>query len=87
MTAYMHRLTAVVLAALAADANQFALTIGESPADVNTFTLRDEGDYAVASSLVKGSFVSTSTADLSALATSKGTDPAAVARAQAAIYL
>jgi hypothetical protein len=41
MTAYMHSLTAVVLAALVADANQFALTIGESPADVNTFTLRD----------------------------------------------
>lgn len=64
------------------DANQLALTIGLSPADVETFgkvirTFNGQ-DYAITNLRARRSFLYMPQVDLSAKATEKGADPVAV---------
>ncbi|WP_138423729.1 hypothetical protein [Maritimibacter alexandrii] len=92
MTEYVMRATFVCPEALMADANQLALVVGESPADVHTFAqarFEDAGGnrYAVASSLVKAGFLQAASSALEAPAHSPGVDLEAAGRAQAAVTI
>lgn len=58
MTQYTHRMTLVVPEVLITSANQLALIAGESPDDVNTFSVANYKDsagnlYAVCSTVIK----------------------------------
>ena len=92
MSEYVLRVTIFVPEAMIADANQLALCLGQSAADVNTFGstwYRDAGGnrYAVASTLAKAGFPDAAASPLSAPDFAPDADLSAAGRAQAALVI
>jgi len=92
MTDYTRRVTIVCPEAMTADANQFALVIGPSPADDQTFKAATWEDasgnlYAVSSTVATDALEDKATTTLEAPAHSPEADLTAARRAQAALYI
>jgi len=91
-TKYTRCVTIVCPEAMTADANQFALVLGESPADDQTFGAPRYEDasgnlYAVSSTVATDAFEGRATTTLEAPAHSPEADLTAAGRAQAALYI
>jgi len=92
MTQYSHRATIATPAACIPDANQLALCLGESSADVQTFTTASCQDasgnlYAVASTVTKPIFAEMAGQPLQAPEHAPDMDLAAATRAQALLQI
>jgi hypothetical protein len=92
MSEYVMRVTIFVPEAMIDDANQLALCLGQSAADVQTFkpaAWKDAGDnrYSVSSTLAKATFPEAAAAALSAPAFAPDADLTAAERAQAALVI
>lgn len=92
MTEYIHRVTIACPEVMIADANQLALVVGESAADVNTFTAAnyqtDDGQrYAVASTVAKPALLELAAGSLEAPDYAPEADIEAAQRAQAALLI
>ena len=92
MSEYVMRVTIFVPETMIADANQLALCLGQSAADVHTFgaaTWQDAGGnlYAVASTLATGTFVTSATSQIAAPDFAPDADLTAAGRAQAALVI
>ena len=92
MTQYSHRATIATALAHIPDANQLALCLGESSADVQTFTTASCQDasgnlYAVASTVTKPIFAEMAGQPLQAPEHAPDMDLAAATRAQALLQI
>jgi len=92
MTQYTHRATIATPLAHIPDANQLALALGESSADVQTFTTASYQDaqgnlYAVCSTVAKPIFAQIAGQPLQALDHAPDMDLAAATRAQALLQI
>lgn len=89
---YVMRVTIFVPQAMIADANQFALCLGQSVADADTFGAAtwEDGNgnlYAVASTLARAAFAIDAASPLAAPAFAPDADLVAAGRAQAALVI
>lgn len=92
MTEYVMRVTIFVPEAMIADANQLALCLGQSAADVDTFGAAAWQDargnrYAVSSTVAKAAFPAAAAFPLTAPEFAPGADLTAAGRAQAALVI
>ena len=92
MSEYVDRWTIFVPEAMIADANQLALCIGQTAADVNTFKAATYDDasgnlYAVTSTVAQATFATSASSPLSAPVYAPDADITSAGRAQAALVI